>query len=76
MQELFDPVAFSDDESVRDTEALAYINFTKLLNEAEGMSSSLVLTFIITYIMYIIIIISRGLNPRRRHHFGGCTNIF
>ena len=73
MQELFDPVAFSDDESVRDSEALAYINFTKLLNEAEGMSSSLVLTF--TYIMYIIIV-SRGLKPRRRHHFGGCTNIF
>ena len=66
-------MAFSDDESVRDTEALAYINFTKLLNEAEGMSS-LVLTF--TDIMYMITIISRGLKPRRRHHFGGCTNIF
>ena len=38
MQELFDPVAFSDG-SRRDAEALAYINFTRILNEAEGMSS-------------------------------------
>lgn len=36
IHELFDPVAFSDGRE-RDAEALAYINFTRILNEAEGM---------------------------------------
>ena len=36
VQELFDPVAFSDGTE-RDAETQAYINFTRLLNEAEGM---------------------------------------
>lgn len=36
IHELFDPVAFSDGRE-RDAEALAYINFTRILNEEEGM---------------------------------------
>ena len=44
VQELFNPVAFSNG-SKRDAEALTFINFIRLLNEAEGISS-LLLTFI------------------------------